>query len=57
MKKLARGDGPNNNYFNLDAQEGFQPKLDSSEVTLSKKRCVSASMFDDKENFQVVVGS
>ena len=57
MKKIARGDGPNSNCFNLDTQEGCRPKLDSSEVSLSKKRCVSTSVFNDKENFQVVVGS
>lgn len=56
-KKLAPGDGPNSNCSNLDGQEGRQPKLDFSEVSMSKKRCVSVVVFDDKENFQVVAGS
>ena len=56
-KKLARAEGTNSLCPSPGSQGSRRPKLNEFETTMPKQRCVSAVGCDDKEIFQVVVGT
>ena len=56
-KKLARAEGTNSLCPSLGSQGSRWPELNESDTTRLKRRCVSAVGCDDKEIFQVVVGT